>query len=156
MPINSRDFENVKQEDRFYPDCVPVFNYEPLRKYFQIVKSPEPVNEGVITLVSFKEGDLVCKWTGFHLTNQTLHSLQHTEDKIFIHDNFFVGKFLHSCDPNCFLDMNEMSVYSLKTIRPFDKLTLNYNKTEKLLYQGFHCECGNENCLGWVAGYGEK
>ena len=84
--IDIRDYEDVKQEDRFYPLEVPCFDFEPLKRHFKIVKSPEPVNEGIISLVSFKSGDLVCCWTGFHLKKQSLHSLQHTEDKIFIHD----------------------------------------------------------------------
>ena len=156
MPIEIRDFANIKQEDRYYPSEVPLFDYEPLKKYFQIVKSPEPVNEGIISLVSFKEEDLICKWTGFHLTFQTLHSLQHTEDKVFIHDPYFCGKMLHSCDPNSYLNMDTMEIKALKCIKPFDKLTLNYNKTEKALYQAFHCQCGSDGCIGWVSGYSNK
>lgn len=154
MPLDLRDFDNVQQDVRFYPAEVPIFQYEPLKKYFEIVKSPEPVNEGVITKITFKQDDLICKWTGFHLKVQTLHSLQHTEDSIFVHDPFFVGKFLHSCDPNCVLNMDTMEIYALKNIKPFATLTLNYNKTEKVLYQPFHCQCGSDTCMGIVEGYG--
>ena len=154
MPVDMRAYERVEQENRFYPEEVPVFDNEPLRDYFLIVQSPEPINEGVISLVTFKEGELVCSWTGFHLKFQTLHSLQHTEDKIFVHDNYFVGKFLHSCSPNCELAMQEMKVIAIKDINPLDKLTLNYNKTEKKLFQGFTCACGAEGCMGYIEGYG--
>ena len=156
MPINKRDYDELEQEGRFYPESVPFFEDEPIQKYFIIVKSPEPINEGVISRISFKATDTICKWTGFHLPFQTLHSLQHTEDKIFIHDPYFVGKFLHSCNPNCELDMNEMSVTAIRDIQPLDKLTLNYNKTEKLLYQGFYCQCGSDGCIGYLEGYGSK
>ena len=153
MPVDMRDFLNLKQEDRFYPIEVPIFDFEPLKKYFQILKSPEPVNEGLVSLITFKEEDLVCTWTGFHLPFQTLHSLQHTEDKVFVHDPYFCGKFLHSCDPNCELKMDTMEIFALKEIKPFDKLTLNYNRTEKTLFQGFYCKCGSDGCMDYVQGY---
>lgn len=156
MPIDMRSFDKVEQENRFYPEEVPIFDNEPLKEYFIIVKSPEPINEGVISRVTIKEGELVCNWTGFHLKFQTLHSLQHTEDKVFVHDPFFVGKFLHSCSPNCELNMEEMKIIAIKDINPLDKLTLNYNKTEKKLFQSFTCNCGNDGCLMQVAGYGNN
>lgn len=153
MPIQAKDFENINQEDRFYPASVPVFDFEPLKKFFLIVKSPEPVNEGIVSLVTFKAEDLVAKWTGYHIPFQTLHSLQYKEDSIFIHDPYFCGKMLHSCDPNCRLNMETMEIIALKNINPFDKLTLDYNDTEKELYQGFYCNCGAANCKGYIEGY---
>jgi len=156
MPIDKRVFENLEQSDRFYPEEVPSFDMEPIKTYFMIVKSPEEIKEGIITLISFKDGDLICKWTGMHLKFQTLHSLQHTEDKIFIHDTWFIGKLLHSCDPNCKLDMDNMQLYAIKDIKPFDKLTVDYDDTEKKLYQSFHCNCGAANCKGFIDGYGVK
>ena len=156
MSIQVKEYDSVEQEDRFYPEEVPLFDYEPLKKHFKILKSPEPINEGIVTLVSFKEGDLVCKWTGYHLNFQTLHSLQHTEDRIFVHDPYFCGKMLHSCDSNCMLDMNSMEIIALKNINPFEKLMLDYNKTEKQLYQSFHCTCGAPDCKKFIEGYGSK
>ena len=49
--------------------------------------------------------------------------------------------------------METMEIIALKNINPFDKLTLDYNDTEKELYQGFYCSCGADNCRGYIEGY---
>jgi len=151
MILSIKNWENVKQEDRFYPIEVPVFDYEPLKTFFQIVKSPEAINEGIISLISLNVEDIAFRWTGWFLTKQTLHSLQHKEG-IYIHDPFFSGKLLHSCDPNLKLDMNTLTAIVIKPIKVFDRLTCDYNDTEDVLYNTFNCSCGSENCRGWIAG----
>jgi hypothetical protein len=144
-------WEDVKQEDRFYSENVPRFDYEPLKSFYQIVKSPESINEGVISLISLIPEDIAFRWTGYFLTFQTLHSLQYKEG-LYCHDPIFCGKILHSCDPNLKLNMEEMTAIVIKPIKVFDRLTLNYNDTESVLYNAFNCTCGSEKCIGWVEG----
>jgi hypothetical protein len=144
-------WENVRQEDRFYDEHVPRFDYEPLKTFFQIVKSPEQINEGVLSLISLQPEDIAFKWTGYFLTEQTLHSLQYKEG-IYIHDQVFCGKILHDCEPNLKLNMEDLTAIVIKPIKVFDKLTLDYNDTEDFLYNAFNCTCGSKNCKGWIAG----
>lgn len=151
MQLNVRFWENVNQENRYYPSEVPVFDYEPLRQFFKIVKSPEAINEGIISLISLNEGDIAFRWTGWFLTNQTLHSLQH-KDGIYIHDPYFSGKLLHSCEPNLKLDMGTLTAYVIRPIKVFDRLTCDYDDTEDILYNHFNCTCGSENCKGYIMG----
>ena len=158
MQINLKNYENLSPDDprRFYPSYVPVFDYEPLRDYFTILKSPEEIREGVVSLISFEKEDLICKGTGFFLPFQTLHSLQYKEKEVYIHDPMFIGKLLHSCDPNARLEMNDFSLIALKPIKCFETITVDYNDTEAVLYQSFQCTCGSINCKGYIEGYSIK
>ena len=155
MILNLKIYEDIKPDDprRFYPAEVPVFDYEPLRDFFTILKSPEDIREGVVSLVSFEPEDLICIGTGFFLPFQTLHSLQYKEDEVYIHDKFFIGKVIHHCDPNARLDMSNFSLHAIKKIKPFDTITIDYEATEAYLYQEFQCNCGNPSCKGWITGY---
>lgn len=152
--VNTKEYENlsIDDENRFYPRHVPIMIGEPLRTNFALLQSPEPINFGIVSLISFKAKDLVAQCTGEVLNFQTLHSLQHTE-KIFYHDDFFAGYLLHSCDPNCVLNMEDFSLYAIKDIRPFERLTIDYELTEAELFQPFHCTCGSDKCKGFVQGY---
>jgi tyrocidine synthetase-3 len=155
MVLNLKIYEDIKPDDprRFYPAYVPVYNHEPLKDFFTILKSPEEIREGVVSLVSFDIDDLICIGTGFFLPFQTLHSLQYKEDEVFIHDSFFIGKVIHSCEPNARLDMSNFSLYAIKKIKPFDPITIDYEETEAQLYQEFQCNCGAASCRGRISGY---
>jgi hypothetical protein len=153
MIINMKLYEQLELNDpkRFYPEWVPIIPYEPLKTFFQILESPEEIRKGVVSLVSFKEDDLIAQCTGASLNFQTLHSLQHAE-KVFFHDPFFSGYLLHSCEPNCRLDMSDFSLHAIQEIKPFSLLTIDYEETEEELYQQFECKCGSSNCRGWIKG----
>jgi tyrocidine synthetase-3 len=149
--LDIRLWNDVKQEDRFYPPEIPIFPYEPLKKFFQIVKSPETINEGVISLISLNVEDIAFKWSGWLLDFQTLHSLQ-IEKGRYLNASFFSGKLLHSCDPNLQLDVSTLTAYVIKPIKVFDILSIDYEYTEDKLYNQFTCSCGSSNCRGWISG----
>ena len=154
MRINLKVYEelSVKDELRFYPEHYPVMMNEPLKSHFIILESPESIHKGLLSLVSFEPEDLIAQCAGVSLSFQTLHSLQYNEDH-FLHDPFFSGYLLHSCDPNAELNMRTFTLHAIKSIKPFQLITIDYEKTEAQLYQGFHCSCGSENCKGWIEGY---
>lgn len=157
MQLDMRLWENVKQEDRFYPIEVPKFSYEPLKSLYQIVRTPEAIGEGIISLINLNVDDIAFKWTGFMVFDQSLHSLQHKKN-IFVHDPFFSGKILHDCSPNLKLDMETLTAYVIKPIRALDRLTCDYEDSEDRLYNQFQCSCGakdekgNNICKGWISG----
>jgi len=137
---------------RFYPETHPVVVHEPLKTNFIILESPEDIRKGLLSLVSFEKEDLIAQCIGIALPYQTLHTLQFSET-IFYHDPFFAGYLLHSCDPNSELKMLDFTLHAIKDIKPFELITINYNHTEKSLYQGFNCLCGSPNCQKWISGY---
>ena len=136
--------------DRFYPDFYPNFEYEPTKKLFQIVKTND-VGEGIISLANFSAGEVVFKFTGVLLNKITLYTLQ--LDAVYhIHDPFFMGKVLHSCDPNMQCDMITQTFSAIKDIKKGDFLTMDYETTEDELFRPFECKCGSPNCKKIIRG----
>jgi hypothetical protein len=151
--INLKHYENLQLDDpiRFYPISCPIIEYEPLRSCFTILESPEDIRKGIVSLISFREGDLVANLTGFILPFQNLHTLQKAEGE-FLSDEFFSGYLLHSCEPNAELRFDPYSIHAIKPIKAFDSILIDYEKTENVLAQSFTCKCGAPSCRGWIAG----
>ena len=138
--------------DRFYPPTIGPFKHEPSRKKFRIVVEGEK-GEGVITLSPFRKNRIVFTFRGDELTYQTLFTLQITRGR-YLHDPYFMGKILHSCEPNLRCDMRTFTFTALRDIQPGEYLTMDYETTEEVLYREFQCGCGSPNCRGRIRGYG--
>jgi len=136
---------------RFYPDCLPPFQYEPSCEDFEIRRISDRIGQGVIALKSFHKGDLVCAFTGFLTDTITQFTLQLSR-RVHIHDPYFMGKVLHSCDPNTICDVKKRVFIAIKDIAPGEPVTIDYAHTEVILYKPFHCSCGAANCRGYVTG----
>lgn len=163
MAINLEIYDNMALDDerRFYPSHIPIQPMEPLKIHFSLLESPEEIRKGIVSLVTFNPGDFIAQLTGTSLIFQTLYTLQR-EEGFYLHDPFFGGFISHNCDPVAYLRMSDFTLHALKKIIPFTPLNINYNSTEKYLYQEFLCACnsmdkeGNSLCQGWISGYGEK
>jgi len=137
--------------NRFYPDALPSFPYEPTRERFSIAQVGDTVGEGVMTHVPFNTGDIIFAFTGFFTNEITQFSLQ-VYDGLHLHDPYFMGKVLHSCDPNASCDMSRRLFIALKPIQPGEFITMDYAETEDYLFKTFPCQCGAANCRGYVKG----
>jgi hypothetical protein len=137
--------------NRFYPEQMPPIPNEPTRDRFNISFIDNGVGEGVTSLVAFNPGDIVFGITGFFSSEVTLFSLQ-IAPGLHLHDPYFYGKLLHSCDPNTYVDLKTRSFIALKPIEPGEFVTLDYARTEDYLFRTFPCGCGATNCRGYVAG----
>lgn len=135
---------------RFYPDDVEAFAFEPDRKRFSIISDMVKGN-GVITLVPFAANDIVFRFAGVILPYQTQHSLQ-IKRGAYIHDPYFMGMVLHSCDPNMACDIGTFTFTALREILPGEYLTMDYETTEEELFREFSCCCGSEGCRGMIRG----
>jgi uncharacterized protein len=138
-------------EGRFYPDALPAFENEPTRDRFAIVRVGDSVGEGVNTLVAHNKGDVLFAFTGFFSTEITQFSLQ-VHDGLHLHDPYFMGKVLHSCDANAYCDMEKRQFIALRPIEAGEFITMDYAQTEDYLFKTFPCSCGAENCRGYVTG----
>lgn len=58
----------------------------------------------------------------------------------------------HSCDPNEFFNMSDLTLIALKDIQENDELKFFYPSTEWDMIQPFECSCNNSECLGRIAG----
>jgi hypothetical protein len=135
---------------RFYPPAISPYKEEPTKDKFAIIHNPDS-GEGVIAKVAFKAGDLVFRFSGTRLDYQTLFTLQ-KQKGVYIEDPFFMGKILHSCDPNTFVDMKTQEFWASKDILPGDYITMDYESTEDELFRSFDCVCGSPTCRGKIAG----
>ena len=136
---------------RFYPDSLPTFDNEPTRDHFAIVRVGDSVGEGVKTLVPFEEGDVIFAFTGYFSAEITQFTLQVTEG-LHLHDPYFMGKVLHSCDPNATCNMETRQFVALRPIEAGEFITMDYCETEDYLFKTFPCSCGADNCRGYVKG----
>lgn len=139
------------QYNRFYPEQLPSFAHEPTRDRFEIRQVSEGVGEGIVSLADFAAGDIVFACTGFFSDQVTLFSLQITPN-LHLHDPYFYGKLLHSCDPNIEVDVNTRQFVATRRISAGEYLTLDYVRSEDYLFRSFICQCGAPHCRGMVAG----
>jgi hypothetical protein len=58
----------------------------------------------------------------------------------------------HSCDPNVFIDLENLTLVAIKAIVTGDELRFFYPSTEWKMDQPFDCQCGSSSCLGTIAG----
>lgn len=136
---------------RFYPESIPSFEHEPTRDRFRIKQFRNGEGQGVVSLTSFESGDVVFALTGTVSAEVTQFSLQVGKNQ-HLHDPYFYGKILHSCDPNCHVDVENRRFIATKPIRKGDLVTMDYAQTEDYLFKSFPCCCGAANCRGVVLG----
>ena len=136
---------------RFYPPEFRVFAHEPTSERFAIEKQTPTVGEGVVALVPFLAGEIVFAFTGQVVPERTLFSLQ-LPDGEHLHDPWFMGKVLHHCDPNCTVDMERRRFTARRDIAAGDRVTMDYEQTEDVLFRPFECRCGAPNCRRYIVG----
>jgi hypothetical protein len=118
---------------------------------FKIININKTLGKGVITYRSFKKGETLAKMTGEIISDIRQHTLQINKHE-HLYDPYFSGYFLHSCDPNISLDMQQLTVVALKDIQANSLLYMDYAETEDYLFAQFSCCCGTPQCRGWITG----
>lgn len=123
----------------------------PTRKDFFVSKAGDEKGSGLFTRRSFKKGERMAFFTGEVTHEVLLHTLQISPTK-HLHDPYFVGYLLHSCDPNVALDMEKLTMWALKDIDAGEALTMDYSSTEDVLFRQFPCLCQSTHCRKWITG----
>lgn len=59
----------------------------------------------------------------------------------------------HSCNPNGYIDFDDITYRASRNIKKGEELTFNYLTTEFELANKFQCQCGEKNCYGFVRGF---
>lgn len=142
---------NVTVFARFYPEAMPSFAYEPTPDRFAIARVADSVGEGVMTFCDFQPGDVLFGFTGFFSSEITQFSLQFREG-LHLHDPYFMGKILHSCDPNAICDMEHRLFVARLPIQAGSFITMDYAQTEDYLFKTFECQCNSPQCRGIIKG----
>jgi hypothetical protein len=72
---------------------------------------------------------------------------------LFNHPEFYWRYLNHSCKPNCFCKIEDMTFRAKKNINPGEHLTFNYLTTEYDMAVPFKCNCHSESCMKWIKGF---
>ena len=66
----------------------------------------------------------------------------------------FYWRYLnHSCKPNCYCNIEDMTFRAKKEIKTSEHITFNYLTTEFDMAVPFECNCRSENCIKWIKGF---
>jgi hypothetical protein len=65
----------------------------------------------------------------------------------------YCWKYLnHSCEPNGFINVNDLTFVALTGIAAGEEITFNYLTTESAMDVPFNCRCGSKSCFGFIQG----
>ena len=64
----------------------------------------------------------------------------------------------HSCNPNCEVleDNKQLWIFAMKDIEKNDELTYDYGFSFDKDYKQYVCNCGSENCVGFIVREGSR
>jgi hypothetical protein len=116
--------------------------------------------KGVFTKIQLMAGQDVLKFERPVLRSNNLAkitAIQIDEDSYLDTNPIEIRDFLnHSCDPNCRVDVQNMTLVAIRKIAGGEELTFHYCTTEFDLFakkESFDCVCGSSNCLGMIKGF---
>lgn len=133
---------------RLYPEYIPRFVGEPTENEFE-VKEVEGIGKALFSKKLFEVGTEVFTFSGILLPYITQWTLE-INANVHIEDKFAMGLVAHSCEPNCYVDMNKMKFIAIREIRNGEKITMDYSQTESKLFANFICGCGSDKCRGQI------
>ncbi|UVI28638.1 SET domain-containing protein-lysine N-methyltransferase [Paenibacillus spongiae] len=148
-----RDVSNTRPlfaNNRFYPEEIPYREDEPSAAKFEIVHHNQ-YGDGVVSKIRFQAEQVLFRFSGNELPYQTLFTLQ-KKPGLYIEDPYFMGKILHSCNPNARVDMDRQVFIAIRAIDAGEYITMDYETTEDILFRQFVCECGSPKCRGLISG----
>ena len=97
--------------------------------------------------------EILIKFKGKILDHPTKTSLQINEGR-HLEGTGKIDDFLnHSCNPNGYVNFDDMTFRSLRDIREGDEVTFNYLTTEWDMANKFECHCGSKNCFKHIKGF---
>jgi hypothetical protein len=123
----------------------------PQAKDFKIEYKNRIVGNGVVTLKAFKKGETIAKLAGDVVNSIRPHTFQISKKK-HLNDKYFIGYFMHSCDPNTAINTKELIATALKDIETGTYISIDYSATEDYLFRQFKCNCGYKKCRTVIAG----
>ncbi len=91
-------------------------------------------------------------------THTNSKSLQ-IDDNKFLESTVKFDDFLnHSCNPNCYIDWQNLNLVALRDIQIGEEISFNYNTSEYDLINlvkncSFKCGCNSKNCIGEIRGF---
>ena len=155
--VPNNDFGQPKTEQAapLYDSLIPREDGHPMSDQFEIVNTGDGRGRGLQSKVAFHKGERVARLSGVLTNHTTINTIQITPT-LHLHDPWFCRFLLHSCDPNLAIDLATLETHATRDIRPGDYVTIDYRATEDAVAFQFPCNCGAENCCGWMRGRNEE
>ena len=108
-----------------------------------------------------REGELIAVWGGQVLSWDELQQLspERRSHSIQVEEGLYLSSFIeepadwvnHSCDPNAGLN-GQIALVAMRDIQPGEEICFDYAMSDGTAYDEFICECGAENCRGYISG----
>jgi hypothetical protein len=118
---------------------------------------------GVFATEDIKEGETIFNINTSIVTNKpSVYSVQigagkHVQppDNIDVSDkpDYFWKYLNHSCEPNSYCNLNDLTFKALRDIKKGEHITFNYLTTEEDMNNPFKCNCKSEKCFKYIRGY---
>jgi hypothetical protein len=101
----------------------------------------------------YQPGDIIEEFSSAYIENlPNRFTVQKNEHEHIVLHPKYLQYLNHSCDPNCFIDVNNFQIIAIKPIEKGVSLNFFYPSTEWKMSEPFKCLCGSYNCLGEIKG----
>lgn len=99
---------------------------------------------------AYQPGEVIARFDDAQDAPQSYLTVQVAPERHVLLD--MLGNLNHSCRPNLAIDADARTVTACRAILPGDMLTFFYPSTEWNMARPFSCQCGEPECVGYIAG----
>lgn len=116
-------------------------------------KNKSTGQKGLFTTKAFKKDEVIEKF-GYKeiLSRPSYLTIQKSESEHLVLTPEYIQYLNHSCNPNCFPDLDRFNIVALKDIHQDEELRYFYPSTEWTMDRPFICECNSDQCLKHIYG----
>lgn len=102
---------------------------------------------------NYKPGDVVTVFSAASLQDHAdRYTVQKNEKEHIVLSPDYLKYMNHSCDPNCYIDIDHFQLIAIKPISKGDEFSFFYPSTEWDMAEPFHCHCNTNKCLKEIQG----
>jgi hypothetical protein len=87
----------------------------------------------------------------------SVEAQKNSSDRLQVDETHYIlppAMIYHSCDPNSYINWNNMTLNALRDISKGETITYHYGTSEYDYTVGaFQCDCGSKNCIGFFSGF---
>lgn len=98
-------------------------------------------------------GEILVKFEGRIVKEPHKYTLQIDEGKHLDASRHLDDFLNHNCEPNCYINFDDLSLRSLHRIKKCEEITFNYLTTEWELAEPFECKCNSKKCFKHIKGF---
>jgi hypothetical protein len=102
---------------------------------------------------NYNKGDLILSFSASSVQEiPDRFTVQINENTHIVLDPDYLKYLNHSCNPNCYIDVDNFELIALNQIQKGEELTFFYPSTEWDMSEPFQCHCSTSACLQKIQG----